>query len=145
MKTCRTCNIKKPLEEFPKHKNAKDGHIHQCKSCRKQYDREYFAKFGAGKKPNPYYQKLKSWYKDLKSGPCTDCDGVFDPVCMHWDHKPGFERNGGTTIQQLYRAGRKDQILEEIQKCELVCANCHALRTKTQQEARFKLKQEKAY
>jgi hypothetical protein len=46
---------------------------------------------------------------------------------MQWDHLPGSEKLGdiSTGMRWLSRA----QILEEIAKCELVCANCHAIRT----------------
>ena len=46
---------------------------------------------------------------------------------MQWDHLPGAEKLGdiSTGLKWLSRA----QVLEEIAKCEIVCANCHAMRT----------------
>jgi len=32
-KACRTCKSEKPLEAFAKHRLAKDGYRHDCKSC----------------------------------------------------------------------------------------------------------------
>jgi len=64
----------------------------------------------------------------LKAGkPCTDCDDTFPPFVMQWDHLPGFEKLGdiGTMLGRYPRA----VILEELKKCELVCANCHVIRT----------------
>ncbi|MDP9245964.1 MAG: hypothetical protein M3O64_04850 [Chloroflexota bacterium] len=48
---------------------------------------------------------------------------------MQWDHLPGFEKigelSGGTWV-----VGRtQEEILSEIAKCELVCTNCHTIRT----------------
>jgi hypothetical protein len=57
--------------------------------------------------------------------PCSDCGGVFDPVCMDFDHRPGERKR--------FAVGRADKkwetTLAEIAKCDLVCANCHRLRT----------------
>jgi hypothetical protein len=46
---------------------------------------------------------------------------------MHWDHLPGFEKIGEISGTLRNRGAAK--ILAEISKCELVCANCHAIRT----------------
>jgi hypothetical protein len=32
-------------------------------------------------------------------------------------------------VSDLVRRGSRARVLEEIEKCELVCANCHAART----------------
>lgn len=42
MKKCTKCNIEKKLEEFSKCKAAKDGLSCQCKSCVKEYGKEYY-------------------------------------------------------------------------------------------------------
>jgi predicted HNH restriction endonuclease len=45
---------------------------------------------------------------------------------MQWDHLPGVEKLA--SVAELYGYSR-DRVLAEIAKCELVCANCHAVRT----------------
>jgi hypothetical protein len=61
-----------------------------------------------------------------KGKPCTDCGGYFPTCCIEWDHVP--ERG-----PKLFNLGRADyameKVLAEIAKCDLVCANCHAIRT----------------
>lgn len=48
---------------------------------------------------------------------------------MQWDHKPGFEKLGDVS-GDFWGRGR-EEVLAEIAKCDLVCANCHAIRTFT--------------
>jgi hypothetical protein len=40
MKHCNKCNISKPLSEFNKSKNHKDGLQYECKECNKQYNQD---------------------------------------------------------------------------------------------------------
>ena len=64
--------------------------------------------------------------RPAKDVPCKDCKNRFPSVCMDFDHVIG---------EKLFDiAGAFDRyplavLLEEIKKCEVVCANCHRLRT----------------
>lgn len=66
--------------------------------------------------------------QQFKSRPCTDCGNSFDPVCMDFDHLPGKTKLF-TVSRQVYEAAL-DDLVDEILKCDLVCSNCHRLRTK---------------
>jgi hypothetical protein len=46
---------------------------------------------------------------------------------MQWDHLPGALKLG--SISTDFRGSSRQKILDEIAKCELVCANCHTIRT----------------
>ena len=72
--------------------------------------------------------RLAARNADLKSGPCMDCGRTFPPCAMDWDHRdPGIKR---MTITQMVSAGLGfDTIMAEINKCDLVCAVCHRIRT----------------
>jgi len=59
--------------------------------------------------------------------PCYDCGNVFPPVCMDWDHLPQFEKSFNIGVDQDSR--RFDLVIDEINKCQLVCSNCHRIRT----------------
>lgn len=64
----------------------------------------------------------------MKSQPCTDCQRTFPPYVMDFDHRNPFTKLGD--ISSLVRRNFKwDTVLKEIRKCDLVCRNCHALRT----------------
>ena len=60
----------------------------------------------------------------LKDRPCADCGGVFPPYVMHFDHRePGEKLDKVSSIKRIAKA------LREAAKCDVVCANCHAIRT----------------
>jgi len=40
MKTCNRCGDEKPLDAFPKHPDASDGHQQPCKACRSEYNKQ---------------------------------------------------------------------------------------------------------
>ena len=48
---------------------------------------------------------------------------------MDFDHRD--RKTKLTNINRMinYRSYSKEKILEEIEKCDLVCANCHRIRT----------------
>jgi hypothetical protein len=56
--------------------------------------------------------------------PCVDC-GEFDPVVLEFDHPRQVVRCQLGDPQ--YALGIRPR--EEMQKCEVVCANCHRRRT----------------
>jgi len=71
---------------------------------------------------------FRAWARALKEGkPCSDCGQVLHPSAMQWDHLPGTAKRAN--VGDLARKNCRNRVLEEISKCELVCANCHALRT----------------
>lgn len=46
---------------------------------------------------------------------------------MQWDHLPGFHKLGD--ISGSWTGRTEEEILDELAKCELVCTNCHTIRT----------------
>lgn len=69
-----------------------------------------------------------AWLVGLKAGrPCTDCGRVFPHQVMQWDHLPGFEKLGD--ISAAFWGRTREEVLAEIAKCDLVCTNCHTIRT----------------
>lgn len=62
----------------------------------------------------------------LKNKPCADCFGWFEPCQMEFDHLPGYHKKFtmGNTLSRAIKT-----ILIEAKKCEVICSNCHRLRT----------------
>jgi len=72
----------------------------------------------------------------IKSVPCMDCGGAFDPVCMDFDHRPDEEKLFGISTAAT-RGCALSTLFTEIAKCDVGCSNCHRLRTK-HRKANFK-------
>lgn len=65
--------------------------------------------------------------KIKESNPCTDCKEFYPFYVMQFDHINNDKHaDVGTMVNHSWSA-----IQREIEKCELVCANCHAARTWT--------------
>lgn len=63
--------------------------------------------------------------------PCIDCGGVFPWCVMDFDHRPGEVKEFGIGRVGHYRTTPTTiaRLEKEIAKCDLVCANCHRIRT----------------
>jgi hypothetical protein len=135
-KRCGRCKKVKPVMEFHRWKRG-DGYQPWCKACRKAYEAAYSAATLARRRDRRAERKREFvvWYEALKADrPCADCGGSFPPAAMQWDHLPGAEKVAD--VANLMRRLCKRRILDEIAKCELVCANCHAIRTVSRRSSR---------
>lgn len=71
-------------------------------------------------------QDHRAWVAELKSGPCSDCGGTFPHPVMEWHHRDPTTKSF-CIGQEMARS--KATLLAEIAKCDLLCANCHRMRT----------------
>ena len=62
----------------------------------------------------------------LDSG-CVDCGFKGHPHALTFDHLPQYEKK--FNIGAAIRCTNKQDLLDEISKCEVRCANCHAIKT----------------
>lgn len=62
---------------------------------------------------------------------CVDCGYVGHPQALQFDHVRGVKRfNIGSKVKLAWST-----LLDEIAKCDVVCANCHAVRTAERRRA----------
>ena len=64
----------------------------------------------------------------LRRRPCADCGQIFPPWVMDFDHRDPKEKSFALAAGNALLKSR-DVLLAEIAKCDIVCANCHAIRT----------------
>jgi hypothetical protein len=72
------------------------------------------------------YARRRRFLDALKARPCADCDGSYPPCVMDFDHRPGVEKV--SNVSQLVWKDRA-LLLAEVAKCDLICSNCHRMRT----------------
>lgn len=133
MKICPKCKRTLPLTKFNwKYTNVQRA-VH-CKSCSRKYTKEHYkknreyylkkAKIRNSKIRNKAYTYI---YLYLKTHNCIDC-GEKDILVLEFDHKDKTRKIGA--VSRIIRdAGSLDKLKEEIDKCEVRCANCHRRKT----------------
>ena len=67
-------------------------------------------------------------FEYLKNHPCIDC-GENDPVVLEFDHRKDKTKNVSDLLRGSYSIER---IKQEIEKCDVRCANCHRRKTAIQ-------------
>lgn len=69
------------------------------------------------------------WFQEYRQNlQCNHC-GFSNPLCLDFHHKNPKEKIWGVSEMVSFAYSEK-RILEEIEKCEVLCANCHAKVTK---------------
>lgn len=105
-----------------------------CRECKRIYDREFHAKRTKDAKLRKQEsqklrrQSITAWVNDLKkNASCSDC-AITDYRVLEFDHVDGHEKE--FNVSDMVKAGfSKVKIKSEISKCDVVCANCHRIRT----------------
>lgn len=71
---------------------------------------------------------VRRFIEEYKQGkPCMDCGIEYPYWILQFDHRPGELKVANVTDLVYWKS--LDAVKEEIEKCDLVCANCHADRT----------------
>jgi hypothetical protein len=147
MQKCSTCGVEKAFGCFYV-RNVFKGTLHkQCKDCiqktikkyaennRQQkavYMRGYYrdtrGKHTRQKTWGTKWDGIRAWIRELKeNNPCVDCGKKYLACVMDLDHVVGEKL---LSIGQMMGQRVSDEdVLTEVQKCELVCSNCHRIRT----------------
>ncbi len=71
---------------------------------------------------------LRAILRKAKERPCADCGGLFAYYVMDLDHREGCDKLVEVAQIKGLNWG-KDRLLAEVEKCDVVCANCHRVRT----------------
>jgi|WetSurMetagenome_2_1015567.scaffolds.fasta_scaffold482948_1 predicted HNH restriction endonuclease len=139
-KICPCCKIDKPAPDFYKDNSRNDGLQVYCISCEKIRNEGRRDKIIKNKKE--YYQKNAELFKkdrrektqslkkeiiSILGGMCSCCGleytgkngAIFD--CHHRDPK---SKEFGIGSRQ---SADPEEIRQELEKCDLVCKNCHAM------------------
>ncbi len=136
-KLCTRCNVVKSAGRFYKSRSKKDGLHYCCKECdrarKKQYHTQAHVKQRLREKYKQHRARViaprKAHVNTLKQDqPCVDCGGSFPSVCMDYDHVQAPKLFSISHWPHLVKYTEED-LQQELLKCELVCSNCHRIRT----------------
>lgn len=126
---CCRCKVVRPLSEFyPSKQRKAQGY---CRMCDAQWKREYYQKHREEYIARALRQKerLKAVYREAKDGPCADCGLRHPHYVMDFDHREGETKLFNVSELNAHRWVSIQQLEAEIAKCDLVCSNCHRVRT----------------
>jgi hypothetical protein len=130
---CGRCLAFKPPSEFAWRRKSHGQLDNMCRPCRSAYHREHYlankqryVDQARTRKQLLALERTTYLLEYFNSNPCVDC-GEEDPVVLEFDHLDADAKSFDIGQALPYR--RWQTILEEIEKCEVVCANCHRRRT----------------
>lgn len=72
-----------------------------------------------------YTDSRRRIIREAKNKPCMDCNISYPFYVMDLDHVRGIKK----TNVALMCGSNIEVLINEIKKCEVVCANCHRVRT----------------
>lgn len=135
LKNCSICKILKEEDLFYKNRSMPDNLQSYCIECSKERSKVRYKEFSPEQKKlmrdKQYVQiqlNRQFVWDYLKNHPCIDCKES-DPVVLEFDHL----RDKIKPISNLVSNGVSLKcIREEIDKCEVRCANCHRRKTAIQ-------------
>lgn len=126
---CRKCNQVKPIPAFRQWIIKSVVHAStKCMFCERgaESTETHILRPPVWRKKGSSHQKKRDIIEYAKSVPCVDCRRRFPTVCMDFDHRPGHVK-----VFNISGAGDRnvDSLAAEMMKCDVVCANCHRIRT----------------
>lgn len=112
-------NLKKRRERYRKNPQKDIARV-------RKYQLEHIEEIKARHK-ELFMQKLHIILYIKSITPCADCHKIFPTQSMDFDHARGSKIDD--ISRMIRRTYSVDSLLAEIEKCDVVCANCHRMRT----------------
>lgn len=129
-KICGRCKKSVSLSLFNKRTKGKDGLSSWCRPCYSEYDRNRYRQGDRARKEANRQARfgrvcIKMW-ELLCDSACAHC-GNDDPEVLEFDHREQSDKD--FNISEMLRSYSWSRIQTEIDKCDILCANCHRKRT----------------
>lgn len=129
MRECNKCKEVKPLDEF-RYRSGIHSHLkrHECKSCESNAANEYAKRNRAYVSDTNLIRRRnkKQECVDYLGGKCAHCGGEFITHVFDFHHKDPSQKD--SDIGSMLRLNKsKNDLIHELDKCILLCANCHRI------------------
>lgn len=130
MKTCGKCELNLSYDDFCVKNHTKDGYSYYCRECSSKQAKKYYkntpsVKAKTIKRNKKFLLEKKVYvYNYLLNHPCA-C-GEARPECLDFDHQHNKIMNVSTMISKNWGL---NTIKSEIEKCVVLCSNCHRAKT----------------
>ena len=124
-KKCNKCKLIKLAQDFYIRKNGYMSDL--CKKCFLGRRQNYINDFRKEKLPQRV-KLLKETLIKFKTKPCMDCNKTFPYYCMDTDHRD-ISTKTASMADLITRCATPEALLKELNKCDVVCAICHRIRT----------------
>jgi hypothetical protein len=133
LRRCSRCGEFKPIAEFTWKDKARGKHQSYCRVCMNAAWREWYSKEAnrtrhlsqVADRRRRRAERHRRLILALKKQPCRDCGQTYPPYVMDFDH---IGEKSGEVSKFVYTNGTAT-LLAEIEQCDVVCANCHRIRT----------------
>ena len=127
-RACSRCRLVKAVSEFNFKQRALGIRHPYCRECGKELTRSHYKlnKRAYLDRNARTYARHRELIRQAKSRPCADCGVQYPYYVMDFDHRVGEAKTF-----ELNSVARKTvrEITREIEKCDVVCSNCHRERT----------------
>lgn len=97
----------------------------KCRVCQKEYRKKHYEKNKQKyiDKAAAYRKETVKWFRKYKKTlECRIC-GEDRWWVLDFHHRDASTKEG--TVSEIVRSSSKKAILKEINKCDVLCANCH--------------------
>lgn len=103
-------------------------HNSYCKSCHNEYQKALYKRKPQATQESKARRKkaIRDLILEAKNVPCADCDTFYPYYVMDFDHLSDKKFNISEAARHYTSL---ETVISEIEKCEVVCANCHRIRT----------------
>lgn len=132
MRTCTRCRQERPVDDFPLRRKDGTARYSHCRECKAAYQRDWYRRNANRHRANAarlradLRKRNQAAVRQAKDVPCADCGVRYPAYVMDFDHVRGKKRDN-IGLMKAY-AGNAT-LLAEIAKCDVVCANCHRVRS----------------
>ena len=110
-KVCSRCRRERAIEEFYARRD-RNGVTPYCKACYQAIDRDR-------------QQRIKAALVQTAGGKCTRCGYSRCLAALEFHHRDPTQKDPSLFRNKHRRARIDDAVRAELEKCDLVCSNCH--------------------